>query len=247
MVCSDVAARGIDISGLSHVFNFDVPNHPDSYVHRIGRTGRAGNEGRAFTIATREDGKFLSQIIKLIGREIPVMTLEGAVKERTPEEEAERAERAARPARGRGGERGGSSRGGSRGGRGRSREDHAPRSEAVAEIETIAAAPAEDEAPIAVEPESVPVEAVRDNPPARLPRERRPDNRTDNRSDHRTDSRRDGRQERPERQDRPDRNERHDRHHDRDRDNSPTVIGFGDNPPDFISRSSSEALRRRAS
>ena len=52
LVCSDVAARGIDIGGLSHVFNFDVPHHAEDYVHRIGRTGRAGKEGRAFTIAT---------------------------------------------------------------------------------------------------------------------------------------------------------------------------------------------------
>ncbi len=66
-----MAARGLDISGLSHVFNFDVPHHPESYVHRIGRTGRAGNEGRAFTIATREDGKFLDGYRStLIGREI---------------------------------------------------------------------------------------------------------------------------------------------------------------------------------
>ncbi len=48
MVCSDVAARGIDIAGLSHVFNFDTPIHAEDYVHRIGRTGRAGREGRAF-------------------------------------------------------------------------------------------------------------------------------------------------------------------------------------------------------
>ena len=51
LVCSDVAARGLDIGGLSHVFNFDVPHHAEDYVHRIGRTGRAGLEGRAFTIA----------------------------------------------------------------------------------------------------------------------------------------------------------------------------------------------------
>ena len=81
LVCSDVAARGIDISGLSHVFNFDVPHHPELYVHRIGRTGRAGKEGRAFTIATSEDGKFLAAIVRLIGREIPRMTLEGVVSE----------------------------------------------------------------------------------------------------------------------------------------------------------------------
>jgi superfamily II DNA/RNA helicase len=77
MVCSDVAARGIDITDMSHVFNFDVPHHSEDYVHRIGRTGRAGKEGRAFTIATPEDGKFVGAIFSLIGREIPRVAIEG--------------------------------------------------------------------------------------------------------------------------------------------------------------------------
>ena len=77
MVCSDVAARGLDISDLSHVFNFDVPIHPEDYIHRIGRTGRAGKTGRAFTLATPEDGKALAAIVKLIGKEIPRCTIEG--------------------------------------------------------------------------------------------------------------------------------------------------------------------------
>ncbi|MDP6603819.1 MAG: DEAD/DEAH box helicase [Rhodospirillales bacterium] len=77
LVCSDVAARGLDIEGMSHVFNFDVPTHAEHYVHRIGRTGRAGREGRAFTIATPEDGKYLSAITALIGRPIPPVAIEG--------------------------------------------------------------------------------------------------------------------------------------------------------------------------
>src|SRR6201996_7028520 len=77
MVCSDVAARGIDISNVSHVFNFDVPHHSEDYVHRIGRTGRAGKEGRAFTIASPDDGKFVAAIDKLIGKEIPRLAVEG--------------------------------------------------------------------------------------------------------------------------------------------------------------------------
>ena len=64
MVCSDVAARGIDIKGLSHVFNFDVPTHAEDYVHRIGRTGRAGLSGRAFMFVTPDDTKFLAGIEK---------------------------------------------------------------------------------------------------------------------------------------------------------------------------------------
>jgi len=77
LICSDVAARGIDISNLSHVFNFDVPHHSEDYVHRIGRTGRAGKEGRAFTIATPDDAKFVAAITKLIGKEIPRVPVEG--------------------------------------------------------------------------------------------------------------------------------------------------------------------------
>jgi len=70
LVASDVAARGLDIPDVSHVFNFDVPTHAEDYVHRIGRTGRAGKLGIAFTIATREDSKYLAQIEKLIGSKI---------------------------------------------------------------------------------------------------------------------------------------------------------------------------------
>ncbi|MBV9777052.1 MAG: DEAD/DEAH box helicase [Acetobacteraceae bacterium] len=77
LVCSDVAARGIDIGGLSHVFNFDVPHHAEDYVHRIGRTGRAGLEGHAFTIATPEDRYAVGQIEKLIGHAIPQIPVEG--------------------------------------------------------------------------------------------------------------------------------------------------------------------------
>nr|WP_294544550.1 DEAD/DEAH box helicase [uncultured Rhodopila sp.] len=77
LVCSDVAARGLDIGGLSHVFNFDVPIHAEDYVHRIGRTGRAGLEGRAFTIASPEDRFHVEQIEKLTGHAIPPIIVEG--------------------------------------------------------------------------------------------------------------------------------------------------------------------------
>ena len=71
LCCSDVAARGLDIGGLSHVFNFDVPHHAEDYVHRIGRTGRAGKEGRAFTLATPEDRLAVEAVEKLTGHAIP--------------------------------------------------------------------------------------------------------------------------------------------------------------------------------
>lgn len=77
LVCSDVAARGIDIGGLSHVFNFDLPFHAEDYVHRIGRTGRAGREGHAYSIATPYDKALAEAIENLTGKEIPRMALDG--------------------------------------------------------------------------------------------------------------------------------------------------------------------------
>ncbi len=70
LVASDVAARGLDIPDVSHVFNFDVPIHSEDYVHRIGRTGRAGRSGAAFTIVTKRDTKHVDAIEKLIGEDV---------------------------------------------------------------------------------------------------------------------------------------------------------------------------------
>lgn len=70
LVASDVAARGLDIPDVSHVFNFDIPIHSEDYVHRIGRTGRAGRSGKAFTIVTKGDTKYLDAIEKLIGEKV---------------------------------------------------------------------------------------------------------------------------------------------------------------------------------
>src|SRR5437868_164582 len=71
LVASDVAARGLDVKGVSNVINFDVPWQPDDYIHRIGRTGRAGMTGIAITLAAREDGEAIDRIEKLIGHKIP--------------------------------------------------------------------------------------------------------------------------------------------------------------------------------
>ena len=68
LVASDVAARGLDIPDVSHVFNFDVPHHADDYVHRIGRTGRAGRSGQAFMITTPADARNLDKVLKLTGK-----------------------------------------------------------------------------------------------------------------------------------------------------------------------------------
>ncbi|HVO04338.1 MAG TPA: DEAD/DEAH box helicase [Candidatus Cybelea sp.] len=119
MVCSDVAARGLDIKGLSHVFNFDTPHHAEDYVHRIGRTGRAGKEGRAFTFAMPEDGRAVQAIEKLIGKPIPVIAIDGiATQELSDEAPRRRGRGRGRPgAEAHGGEKKGRDRDRSRGGR----------------------------------------------------------------------------------------------------------------------------------
>lgn len=75
LVATDIAARGIDIDGLSHVINFDLPNVPETYVHRIGRTGRAGAAGRAISFCDQEERAYLRDILRLIRRDIPVEPL----------------------------------------------------------------------------------------------------------------------------------------------------------------------------
>ncbi len=77
LVASDVAARGLDIPSVGWVFNYDVPYHPDDYVHRIGRTGRAGRSGHAFMLVTPRDGKYLEAIERLIGKKLDSSKLEG--------------------------------------------------------------------------------------------------------------------------------------------------------------------------
>jgi superfamily II DNA/RNA helicase len=86
LVASDVAARGLDIPAVSHVFNFDVPHHPDDYVHRIGRTGRAGRSGTAITIVAPIDTKAVAAIEKLTGQTIAWTGGEPVATERAPEE-----------------------------------------------------------------------------------------------------------------------------------------------------------------
>lgn len=76
LCASDVAARGIDVKGVSHVFNFDTPWHPDDYVHRIGRTGRGGATGRAFTLVSSEDAEAIANVEKLTGGKIPELKVE---------------------------------------------------------------------------------------------------------------------------------------------------------------------------
>jgi len=114
LVASDVAARGLDIPEVSHVFNFDVPHHPDDYVHRIGRTGRAGRLGTAVSIVSPADQKAMATVEKLIGQ--PIQPLEGitvAVEPAETHEQPAAAEQGPRKSR--------------RGGKSRNRDNKAPR------------------------------------------------------------------------------------------------------------------------
>jgi superfamily II DNA/RNA helicase len=99
LCASDVAARGLDVKGVSHVFNFDTPWHPDDYVHRIGRTGRGGALGRAFTLVTPEDAEAIENVEKLTGGKIPEMTLDVGAGSSSGDDRPERAERKPRAAR----------------------------------------------------------------------------------------------------------------------------------------------------
>ena len=256
LCCSDVAARGIDIGGLSHVFNFDVPIHSEDYVHRIGRTGRAGKEGRTFMLATPDDRLAVEAIEKLTGNQVERIQIDGL----DPVEWSE-----GRGKRGRG-----------RGGKPEPKRDEkrpsrsrAPKAEAAVIVEAGAAdAPPREER---VREDRVREPRVREDRPAREERPRRDDRRPRNDRPRRNDSepmpidapqpdlpilpvanvpserRPDRRPDRaPERgaerqAERPrfDRNERFDRdarreRYRRDDDLGPSVVGFGDDIPAFM-------------
>jgi superfamily II DNA/RNA helicase len=89
LICSDVAARGLDVDDLSHVFNFDVPFHADDYVHRIGRTGRAGKTGQAWMLATQDEEKLVIAIETLIKKKIPVSEIAGQKSEKQKSDQQE--------------------------------------------------------------------------------------------------------------------------------------------------------------
>ncbi|MEO3387373.1 DEAD/DEAH box helicase [Mesorhizobium sp. CAU 1741] len=148
LVASDVAARGLDIPDVSHVFNFDVPIHAEDYVHRIGRTGRAGRSGKSFTIVTRSDSKYLDAIEKLIGNKIEWMDGDlSTVSQDDAEDEA--------PRRGRG-------KGRERGRASSSSDDRKPRGERKSARRSEPKAEEEVVAEVAVQPvEEAPVEEKR--------------------------------------------------------------------------------------
>jgi superfamily II DNA/RNA helicase len=217
LVCSDVAARGIDIDGLSHVFNFDVPHHCEDYVHRIGRTGRAGREGRAFTLASPDDAKFVESIEGLIGSAITRIEVPGLTGAELGS--GERGDR--RP--GRGGRDRGRGRGRDRGpDRGSERNGNAAlRAEAPSPIMEVAV----DSQPERIEfPPPRPERQERSERPERGPRHERHEQRPER-------GPRPPREDRP-REDRP-REDRRPRRDDDDLRNE-RVVGFGDAMPAFM-------------
>ncbi len=210
LVASDVAARGLDIPAVSHVFNFDVPIHAEDYVHRIGRTGRAGREGAAFTLVTKRDAKYVEAITKLITREIEWLDGE-AVSQDAASDEAEE-----KPRRGRRSE--GKSTPKRRSGR-NSKQDQADPAEAVSETDLPIVADEPSSAPakaaaVAAANESSsdtaePARAERKEPPKRSVPPSTPEPANDDRN----------------------RNRRGGRNKD-DRDSTP--VGFGDEIPAFM-------------
>ncbi|MET3925283.1 DEAD/DEAH box helicase [Devosia sp. 2618] len=155
LVASDVAARGLDIPAVSHVFNFDVPVHAEDYVHRIGRTGRAGRLGVAYTLVGPADSKHLDAILKLIQKPIDWLETSSKPTAAAPATEEDAAERPARPARSR------------RGG---------PRTRKEAEAAAAQVAPekiVEPAAPVAVEKVEKAEPAERANPPRNAQRPQR--------------------------------------------------------------------------
>ena len=101
LIASDVAARGLDIPSVSHVFNFDVPSNAEDYVHRIGRTGRAGREGKAFTLAmpNNDDKRLVSAVEELVGAAIPVLEGNDAPDDKAKSEKTEASEKAEKSSR----------------------------------------------------------------------------------------------------------------------------------------------------
>jgi superfamily II DNA/RNA helicase len=213
LVASDVAARGLDIPAVSHVFNFDVPTHSEDYIHRIGRTGRAGLTGTAITIATSLDRKYIAGIERLIGHPIPPMQVEAG-----PELAASfnkgRGHSDAEEGRSSGGE-------GRRGGRGRRPHREAPRAEAAMP-----------------EPPAVPT-AVTASAPATPRHDEAPHHQHRHGGQRHEQRPREG--QRPNdapRQDTPRRDFSRPRDHrrDNDRDDGPPVVGLGDHVPEFLRR-----------
>ncbi|MCW0182577.1 MAG: DEAD/DEAH box helicase [Zavarzinia sp.] len=224
LVASDVAARGLDVAEISHVFNFDVPIHAEDYVHRIGRTGRAGREGKSYTLASPYDTKFVKAIEELIKQPIPRLNVEGI----TPCELLSDSEAKAHK-RGRGKPSATVKSVKLTKGRGKAKTEAAPD-----EIEAVAAPVIEEERSRPAtggrgrrRPEPEAVAAPREEKMAERPREEKSERPREEKSERTRDFR-----------DAPDRRDYNERRPPRRRDDDlgPSVIGFGDHVPAFILR-----------
>jgi len=253
LVASDVAARGLDIPDVSHVFNYDVPHHADDYVHRIGRTGRAGKLGQTFMIVTPGDAKQFDKVVKLTGKMPEEVTLDvdwSSIKDDGGGERGRSSPRGRTDRNARGGERSERS---ERGERGRRSERGEPRAEAVAEaaVEAQAAptAAATEEAPPRRSrsrsrggrsergerpPEHVsePATEAVAQPEAAAPAAERP--RREPRPDRAREVEAQPAQPAHAHRDRPRRDERSPRRE--DRDDHDGVVGFGNDLPAFLAR-----------
>jgi superfamily II DNA/RNA helicase len=224
LVASDVAARGLDIPDVSHVFNYDVPHHADDYVHRIGRTGRAGKSGDTFMIVTPADSRTLDKVLKLIGQAPDEVVLDvdwSQVKE-SPKRE-----------------KGGRERAGSRSGR--PVRDHAPRTDRRPSPEHAAMSPAtpQPDAERWAEP-AAQASATAEAPPERAPRQAREGERPRSRprkpraevaaAQSQTAPTAEPKPERPRQERQPRRDDRE------DRDDNNGVRGFGADTPAFLLR-----------
>ncbi len=219
LVASDVAARGLDIPDVSHVFNYDVPIHAEDYVHRIGRTGRAGRSGKSFTIATRSDVKYVDAIERLIGQKIEWHDGDlSTVVQSEGEDDAPRRGRGAPRRAGRRDE-------GERKPRGERRPRRSETAETV-EPAAVAPAPAASEAPVAER--RARKEAIRTENSERKAAPERAERKAASERSERPE-----RLERPRRDEhgRPDRTEQNRRQREADDDGT---VGFGDDVPAFM-------------
>jgi superfamily II DNA/RNA helicase len=260
LVASDVAARGLDIPAVSHVFNYDVPHHADDYVHRIGRTGRAGRLGEAFMITTPADARNLDKVLKLTGKMPEEITLDLEWDKLKDEPRSGRGDRSG--GRGGRGERSSGRRGEGRGPRGADRHhgETAPMEPVVPTPAAPAAVKADAETPVATTetaprgrhrrgpraeraatPAEAPqVEAAKPDAPAAEERAA-PEPRRERRSEREIPQRELVKREQPPRESR-DRDrgrggDRNRRGQDGDRDNDRDgVVGFGADVPAFLMR-----------
>jgi superfamily II DNA/RNA helicase len=217
LIASDVAARGLDVPAVSHVFNFDVPSHAEDYVHRIGRTGRAGRDGKAMMICSPRDEKNFDAIERLLQKAIPRLENPMGSIPADADEDVSDTPREPKARR-------------SRGGRGRSKPSDAPKVEA-AKVEAVAE----------TKPQEQPREAQKPRQQSREPEQsRRQQSREPEQSRQQA---RESDQVRQQSMYETPRNNNRDRRNDRGgRDN--TVVGMGDHMPSFIAMSFDE---RRAS